>query len=100
MFFLKFGRKRCLLLQGNYFIQGILNYSTEANSATLKTATARLSEMSEQYHDHTQSNDPEISFDQHPNRKPEILQRVSRIYFLTSTSTLPMKYTSIMHVKV
>jgi hypothetical protein len=35
--------------------------------------------MSEKCHDHTQPKGPEISFEQHPTRKPEILQRVSRI---------------------
>lgn len=63
-------------------------------------ATARLSEISEQCHDHTQPNDPETCFDQHPTRKPEILQRGSRIYVLTSTSTLRMKYTRNIHMKV
>jgi len=63
MFVLKLGKKCCLLLQGDYFIQGILNYSPKANSATSKTATARLSEISEHCRDHAQSNDPEMSFD-------------------------------------
>jgi hypothetical protein len=98
MFVLKFGKKCCLLLQGDYLIQEILNYSPVANSVTLKTASARLSEMSQQYHDHTQPNDPE--FDQHPTRKPEILQLVYRFYFLTPTSALRMKYTLNIHVKV
>jgi len=57
---LKLGKKCCLFLQGDYFIQRILNYSPETNSATLKTATTRLSEMTEQCYDHTQSNDQEI----------------------------------------
>ena len=100
MFVLKFGKKMSLLLQGDCFIQEILNYSPEANSVTLKMVTARLSEMSEQCHDHVQPNDPEISFDQHPTRKLEILQRVSRISVLTSTSTLRMKYTRNLHVKM
>jgi len=38
-------------------------------------------------------------FDFHPTKKPKILQRVSRIYFLTSTSTLLVKYTCNIHVK-
>jgi hypothetical protein len=55
------------ILNSLYFTREILNYSPDPNSVTLKTATARLPEMSGQS-DHKQSNEIEISFD-HTRRK-------------------------------